>query len=280
MRLFNENLSNYTTLKIGGPAEVLTVPSSEDELLNEIRDCISNGYKYRILGNGSNLLISDKGIKGVVICNTNACLSLEMVDNNKVYAGSSVLLQKFVRFCVDNNLEGMEYLYSIPGTLGGAIYMNAGRGRKSGLSISDKIESVRIFDGNEIKMLAKEDCNFQYRSSIFLEKHNWMVLGATFKLGDQPKDIGQKKIKERMEFVKKTQLRNYPNAGSIFKKRSKYVNRLIKRITRGNAQLNNNWISNLGNAKYRDVIWLIRIVSFLSYITFTKPELEIEIWEK
>lgn len=104
-RMYDEPLSKHTTFQIGGPAEVLSIPEGEEELIREIKHVQGRDIDYQILGRGSNLLISDRGINGVVIKNTNACTTLER-EGNIVNAGSSVSLQKFIKFCVDNDLEG------------------------------------------------------------------------------------------------------------------------------------------------------------------------------
>lgn len=276
-RKYKEPLSNHTTFKIGGPADVLSIPESEDELIREIKRCQNEGIDYRILGNGSNLLVNDKGINGMVIKNTKACTNLER-NENFVEVGSSVSLQKFVKFCVDNSLEGMEYLYSIPATIGGAIYMNAGRGKKHNLSISNNLTSVKIFNGDKITWLDKEECEFGYRRSIFHEREDWVILKAKFELGYQSKKIGEKKIKERMDHVKESQNRKNPSAGSIFLNRSYLAAKLLDGIKIGDAKMRGNWISNLGNASFEDVMWLIRLSKFLTKLRFEDIELEIEIW--
>ncbi len=276
-RVRNEPLYKHTTFRIGGPAELFLIPESEEELLESIRICKEKGMEYRILGRGSNLLVNDKGIKGAVTKNTEACTHLEK-DGHFVRVGSSVSLQKFVRFCVENSLEGMEYLYSVPATVGGAIYMNAGRGRKHNLSISDALISVRVFDGDKVMELKKEECGFDYRYSIFHEHKDWIILGAKFELEDQPKEIGEQKIKERMKFVKDSQNRRYPNAGSIFKKKPGFALRIVNGCRIGGAQIKGNWISNIDGASFKDVLWLIRLSRLFSYLSLTKPELEIEIW--
>jgi len=279
-RLKNEPLKKHTTFKIGGPVEILSIPQSEGELIDEIKRCNKNDITYRILGRGSNVLTDDRGIKGVVIKNTESCLELEK-RNDFVEVGSSISLQKFVKYCVDNDLEGMEYLYSIPATIGGAIYMNAGRGKRYNKSISNNLVAVKIYDEKEdkVKWLKKEECKFQYRSSIFHKHKDWIILKGKFELDYQPKKIGEKKIKERMKIVKKSQDRQYPNAGSIFKRKSVIGSKLINGLRIGNAKLKDNWILNLGNASFEDVMWLIKISKVVGYITFKKPELEIDIWK-
>jgi len=276
-KLRKEPLAEHTTFNIGGPAEVMSIPENEEEFIEEIRRCEKENINYKILGNGSNLLINDKGIKGIVIMNTKACSKTEK-NGNTVEVGSSISLQKFVRFCVNNDLEGMEYLYSIPATVGGAIYMNAGRGKKHNRSISNNLISVKIFDGNEVKRLKKEECNFQFRESIFHKRNDWIILGAKFEFDYQPKEIGEKKIKERKEKVKDWPIYKHPSAGSIFKRRSSLSRKLVNGLRIGDAKIEGNFIYNLGNASFDDVLWLINLSRMTSYLTFKKPELEIEIW--
>jgi len=283
-RKYDEPLSNHTTFKIGGPADVLSIPESEEELINEIRRCQSKGIDYRILGKGSNILVDDRGVNGIIIKNTKSCTTLER-DGNIVRVGGSVLLPRFVRFCVNNDLEGMENLFSIPATVGGAIYMNAGnyvpkKGRN--IEISDNLISVKIFDGDKKRKILKESCDFKTRDSIFHRRKNWIILEAKFKLENQPKTIGEKKIKDRMDRIKDWPIYEHPNAGSIFKQKSFFsrmiCKKLLNKLKIGDAKIENNWIYNLGNASFDDVLFLINMTKFLSYLSFKKPELEIEIW--
>lgn len=277
-RLINEPLSKHTTFRIGGPAAELVIPDNEDELIQEIKRCQQNEVKYRMLGKGSNLLITDKGIQDVIVKNTYACTCIEK-NKNHVYAGSSISLQEFVNFCVRNDLEGMEYLYSIPGTIGGAIFMNAGRGRKKHQAISDKVDWVRYFNGQEVKILKKDECQFDFRKSIFHTKRNWVILGASFNLESQQKEIGERKIRERIDLVTKTQNRVYPNAGTIFKNTSYLSSFIMRGLKIGRAKMEKNWIINLGEATFNDVNNLIKVSICLNYLSLNKPELEIEIWK-
>lgn len=281
-RLRNEPLAKYTTFKIGGPAEVFSIPRSEAELISEIEHCESNGIPWRILGNGSNLIIRDAGVKGFVIYNKHALCTMEVIrredDFGIVDAGSSVLMPQLVKFLVDNGLEGMEYLQSVPGTVGGGIYMNAGRGHSFNTSITDYLEYVRYFDGEKIVELRRDECEFRYRRSIFFDHKKWVILGARFRIPAQETAVGKEKIAERMAYVRATQWRNAPNGGTTFKTCSpKIINRL-KGLRIGNAKLVGNWISNLGNARSRDVLAIIWIVKLIHIITRSPVDVENEIW--
>ncbi len=256
---YNEPLSRHTTFKIGGIAECLCIPSSKDELIEKVMFCKKKKIPYYVIGRGSNLLICDEGLKGIVIKNTEACRTISVDDNYLVKVGSSIELQKLIAFGIENNLSGIEYLHSVPGNVGGAIWMNAGRGRAHKLSISDHVVSVEIFDGKEIRIINNKDCCFDYRSSIFHKKREWIILSAVLQLHYQDKEISRQKIKERIELVRKTQDLGYPNAGTIFKQKFKPLPEIIgHRI--GNAMFSEKtpgWIINLGDATFSDVYRLI-----------------------
>jgi UDP-N-acetylmuramate dehydrogenase len=217
-RLTNEPMAKHTTFRIGGSVEELIIPESEDELVAVFRECLHRGAPFRILGNGSNILVSDAGLKGSVIGNSRACARLE-VSQGLVYAGASVKIQQFIRMCVNSGLKSPEYLFSVPASVGGAIFMNAGRGRLYSQKNSDLLESVRVYDANknEIFLLAKQDFRFEFRRSIFHDRRDWLILGGCFRPGLQERSVGEARIRERMQFVKESQDYNHPTAGSVFK---------------------------------------------------------------
>lgn len=254
-----EPLSRHTTIRIGGPAERLLVPQERSDLLDILRTCARTRTPFFILGRGSNTLVKDSGVKGIVIKNTASCTELD-VEGNTVRAGSSVTLQRLVRFCIGNNLEGMEYLYSVPGNVGGAVYMNAGRGIAFNQSIADRLVSAEVFDGQKVRTLAKEECGFGYRTSVFQRQRGWVVLSATLRLPSQDRQIGEAKVRERMEYVKAHHDLAFPNAGTVFRENFVPLPEVIGyRI--GNACFSTKtpgWIVNLGGATARDVHMLIR----------------------
>lgn len=279
--LHDELMSKHTTFRIGGPAEIMLIPESEEELLNAVKDCMALGRPYRILGNGSNLLVSDQGVKDYVINNERACSKLDIKDG-VIYVGSSVKLQLFIRFCVNQERAGCEYLFSVPATVGGAIYMNAGRGQQFNRQISDYLVSVRVFNGSEIVDIPRKDCKFTYRKSIFHKQKNWLILGAYFNPPIQRRQLGETNIKERMAFTKQAQDYNYPTAGSVFKSARHSVFSLVRGLKFGKAQYSaktTNWINNLGGAKAKDVLALMRVVEIFNGLTFKRAEREIIFWE-
>ncbi|MEQ8822372.1 MAG: UDP-N-acetylmuramate dehydrogenase [Sumerlaeia bacterium] len=281
-RLENEPLSKHTTLKIGGPAEVLSIPDDLDDLLAEIRHCQENGITYRILGRGSNLLVNDKGVKGFVIKLSKACSELTFEGDGRVICGASVTFQKFIKFCIENDLYGNENLQSVPGAMGGGIFMNAGTWTDKNLYLSDYLVKVKYFDGKEIREIAKEDCRFGYRSSIFQEKPEWVILSAEFKLPHQPKEVGEKAKRDRVEWSKGYQDITYANAGSVFRAGHGRAYNWVKGMKIGGAgwsERTGNWINNYGSAKCSDVLWLIRIVKVLSFLMGRKASIEWIYWK-
>lgn len=280
MKLYNEPMANHTTFKIGGPADVMVIPESEEELIKTVKECKENNTPFYILGNGSNILVNDEGIRGIVIKNTQACREVD-VKNNIVEVGSSVYLQDFVRVCINHNLEGMEYLYSVPATVGGALFMNAGTRRKVNQQIGDNVLQVKIFDGEVIRKVDREDCAFGYRHSVFQNRKEWIILGATFALTQQDCTVGKQKIKDRVSDVIRRHDLDYPNVGSIFKNGNYVIVRLIRGLRCGDAQFSKktpNWIINRGKAKSRDVIKLIQYAKWLHFLVFKIIKLEIKIW--
>ena len=282
IELYKEPMSEHTTFKMGGPVDCLLIPESEAELVETVKVFQAAGKPYRLLGNGSNILASDEGLKGTVIKTTRACMDLELAGERRVYAGASVKVQPFARFCINHNLEGLEYLYSVPATIGGAVFMNAGRGKTKQQQLSDHVESVRVFDGQRIFNLDKKDCAFRYRHSIFHHKRDWVILGAVFLLPAQDKEIGERKLRERMEFIKKFQDHKAASSGSIFKSGRNRVYRWVQGWKCGDAEFSakaTNWINNNGNAKMKDVMKLIRYAKLLNLLLFKRARVEIEIWK-
>ena len=281
MQIFeNVKLAEYTTFKIGGPAEKFIVPDFEQELIDVYKDCLSKNMPVYFLGGGSNVLISEDGINGCVIYMAKCCDQL-IYDGGFVRVGASVRLQRFIRFLVNNNLFGYEYLFSVPGTVGGAIYMNAGRGKQYNMSISDYLVEVKVFDGRKIQMLKKEECKFEYRRTIFQDKKNYLILEAKFSVPEQKKEIGEKAVQERLVLVKQEQDLDCPNAGSVFKKISPFAVRIVKGLKIGDAGFSRktgNWICNYGNAKVKDIKMLIAVARFFSLCFLNNPKVEIEYW--
>jgi len=260
-------MANYTWMKVGGPADFYIEPADKNDLISIIKYFHECHYSWLILGRGSNVLVSDEGIRGAVI-NIENSLSGIRIENNLVFAEAGVRLTRFVDFCIQNELAGVEMLAGIPGTIGGAVAMNAGA---HGGEIADHLVEVEIIHDGIVQRVQKDKGSFTYRHSPFSGN---VVLNASFQLkhGDKVKLSAM-----RREFILKRneiQPLEYPNLGSTFKNPpNTFAAKLIeqaglkgKRV--GDAQVSEkhaNFIVNLGKAKAADIVKLIDLVKRTVY---------------
>lgn len=260
----NEPMNKHTTFRIGGPADCMLFPASLDELSHALKTMYSNEITPVIVGNGSNLLVSDKGIRGVVLKLADNMSGMTVKDNT-VICQSGVSLTKMCLFALDNSFSGAEGLYGIPGTVGGAVYMNAGA---YGYETKDILKSVKYLDieGNMYETEGNE--GFSYRNSPYFNSGYIVTeVSFVFEAGNQ------NEIKEKMEDVKKRRIDkqplNYPSAGSVFKRPEGYYAAALieqsglkgRRV--GDAMVSDKhsgFIVNLGNATAGDILSLIKIV--------------------
>lgn len=259
----NEALAPYTTFKIGGPAKYFLIAESNDEIVKAIELAKELGIKYFILGNGSNILISDKGFDGLVIKTENKKIEIK---DDIINAEAGLPLQKLIRKAIEHSLSGLEFCISIPGTVGGAIAGNAGTPQEW---IGQKIVKVTILDAEgKIIEIPKSQCDFSYRYSRFKYDDQSVILSAEFKLAKASPHEIQVRVDEYLE-KRKGQPIKYPNAGSIFKNpENKKAWQLIddaglkgKKI--GGAMVakeHANFIINTGSAKADDVVILISLI--------------------
>lgn len=257
--LINEPMAKYTSFRVGGPTDFYCEPIDRNDLVSIIKYFSKNNFPFIIVGRGSNLLISDEGFRGAII---NLEKNLKSISKNKntVTVDAGVRIGPFVDFCIQNSLSGVEMLAGIPGTIGGAIMMNAGA---YGGEISDYIFEIEVIRNNEIKFIKKEDANFSYRKSGFA---NDVILSAKFIL---PKGDISDLLKKRRELLLKrnsSQPLNLPNSGSVFKNpKGFFAGKLIEEVGLkgfrfGNAQISEkhgNFIVNHGNAKSSEILKLI-----------------------
>lgn len=239
-------MSQFTSLKVGGPAEWYAAPRTRTELLELLVDCRRLGVPYRLMGRGSNLLIPDEGVAGMVIRTVGLDRTVE-INDRYVTVGAGVPLQRLISVAGQSNLGGIEYLFSVPGNIGGAIKMNAGRGAKWGMSVSNHLVRVEVFDGSSVRWLTREACRFEYRSSIFHEHPNWVILSALLELEVVPGAQVREAVRERMEYTRRHQDNKTPNAGSVFKRNYK-LDQELRGARVGGASfstLTGNWIVNL-----------------------------------
>jgi len=256
----SEPLARYTTFRIGGPADIYLEPLDKADALSLICYLRHERIPFFTMGNGSNLLVADEGVKGAVV-NLEAGFNYLRCDSGGIItAGAGVKLAKFVDFCIGNGRGGAEMLAGIPGTLGGAVIMNAGA---YGGEISDHMLSVELIRGEKLLKIAKEEGGFAYRTSGL---QGDVILEASF---DFPEGISETMKATRRQMMLKrnaSQPVQWPNAGSIFKNPpGDYAARLIQEAglkgrTAGGAEISEqhaNFIINRGGATARDVVELI-----------------------
>ncbi|MBQ3021006.1 MAG: UDP-N-acetylmuramate dehydrogenase [Bacilli bacterium] len=277
--LENVNLKKYNTYKIGGHSKYLIKPYNIKCLKNLIEYLKNNKIKYIVLGKGSNVILPDEDYDGTIILLEK--LNKIEIENNIVNAESGILLNTFINKLINNNLGGLENLYGIPGTLGGAIVQNAGCYSSE---ISDYIESITYLKDNEIKTINKEDCDFSYRDSIFKKDKDIILLSASFKLYNKDKKEMKEIIKNNMNKRKSSQPLEYPNAGSVFRNpkdlsAGKLIDDLnLKGYHINDAYISNkhaNFIINKGNSSSEDIKLLIEHIKKEIYKNY-KIELILE----
>lgn len=266
--MFNEPMKKYTTFKIGGNADMFLVASSIDDVKQAIKFAKIKNIPMYIVGNGSNLLVSDKGIRGLVVKIN--LLKLEISDEGqncvKVSVGSGYKLMALAQIMAKKGFHGMEELSGIPGTVGGAVFMNAGA---YGKEIKDiVIESKYMDEQGNICVISNDMHAFSYRKSIFNEK-KWVILETSFllKKGNSSEIIT--KMKQLLEERKLKQPLEYPSAGSSFKRKdgvivSKLIDECgLKGYSIGGAEVSKKhagFIVNVNNATASDVMNLAQYV--------------------
>lgn len=216
--LFHEPMSRHTTFRVGGEAECMAVVESKEELSQLVSYLGRIEQDYFVLGNGSNLLVGDKGYRGIIV-KLGPRLSAVGVEKNHIAAGAGVLLSKVASVARDVGLSGLEFAAGIPGSLGGAIVMNAGA---YGGEMKQVVQMVRVMDKEgEILTLDNDTMEFGYRTSIIRDRP-FIVLGVVLKLTPGNKEEISAKMEELMKQRKSKQPLEYPSAGSTFKRPEGY----------------------------------------------------------
>ena len=261
----DEPMKIHTTFRVGGPASYFVTPETEEEVAKVIEVCTQENVPYYIVGNGSNLLVSDQGYEGVIIQIYKQMNRVEITEN-EIHAQAGALLSMIANRAMEAELTGFEFAAGIPGTLGGACVMNAGA---YGGEMKDVLESVTVLTGEgKIIELGRNELELGYRTSVIAKK-GYIVLGAVLKLerGDG------EKIKTYMDELKEKRVTKqpleYPSAGSTFKRPEGYfAGKLIedaglRGFRVGDAQVSEKhcgFVINRGNASAAEVMELMRQV--------------------
>lgn len=264
--LANEPMNRHTTFRIGGPADLFVMPASTEEIREIIGLCRTESVPYYVIGNGSNLLVGDKGYRGVIIQIYKRMNQIQ-VENEKICAQAGALLSRTASAACEASLTGMEFASGIPGTVGGALRMNAGA---YGGEMKQIVESAKVLTTEgEILNLSLEELGLGYRTSV-ISKNDYVALGAVLSLRQGNRD----EIRGRMEELKEKRVEKQPleygSAGSTFKRPEGYfAGKLIQdaglcgyRV--GDAQVSEKhcgFVINRGNATAADVLRLMQDVA-------------------
>lgn len=282
--LYNEPMSKHTSFKVGGNVDIFLKVNSFDKLQKIIEISKTNNLPITVVGNGSNLLVSDKGIRGVVI--KYIADNCEYLSSDIIEVEAGAINGAIAYGLLNKELSGFEFASGIPGTIGGAIFMNAGA---YGSEMKDIVVDVTYLDigDNRVKTIENKDCEFSYRSSFFCKDESKIIVKAKLKLTKATKQEIQSKMDEYREKRIETQPLNYPSAGSTFKRGNGFVTaRLIdeaglKGYKIGGAQVSEKhagFIINTGDATAKDVLDLIDYVKQKVYEKFNvKIETEVRI---
>lgn len=259
----NAPMSQYTTFRVGGPADLLVEPDSEEALSAVLKACKEEGITPLVIGKGSNLLVPDEGLKGVVIHLGERFGTMTALEDGKVEVKAGASMIKLCRFCLEQSLSGLEFAFGIPGTVGGAIYMNAGA---YGGETGEWVCEVRHMDmdGNAGVWTA-EEAGFSYRHSNYMGS-GLIVTSAVFRLkSDKAEDI-KARMDDYMTRRRTKQPLEYPSAGSTFKRPEGYfAGALIeqsglKGASVGGAQVSEKhagFVINKDNATAKDILNLM-----------------------
>ncbi len=261
-----EPMSRHTTFRIGGNADIFVTPGSISEIEQILKCCEEQSVPYYVIGNGSNLLVGDGGIRGVVIQIGAEFAEVEVGEDNTIWVQAGCLLSKVASAAMEHALTGMEFAAGIPGTIGGAVMMNAGA---YGGEMKDIIECVTVLtpDG-EVQIIPQDQMEFGYRESI-ISKRNYIVLEAKLHLNKGVREEISMKMKELNEARRKKQPLEYPSAGSTFKRPEGYfAGKLIMEAGLsgyrvGDAQVSEKhcgFVVNRGHATAEEVMMLINDV--------------------
>lgn len=281
---YDEPLKNHTTFKIGGNCIALIEPREVSDIVETIKICRENSIKFFVIGNGSNLLVPDEGYNGVII-KLKSEFSTIQVEGEYLIVNSGAKLSEVYTVAYENSLTGFEFASGIPGTIGGAIYMNAGA---YGGEMKDIVKSVQVLDLDnfELRELKNEELEFSYRKSI-IQRKNYIVTTIKLKLQKGNKEEINAVYEDLRERRNSKQPLNFGSAGSTFKRpEGHFASKLIEDAGLKGYHINDAWVSekhsgfivNKGNASFKEVMELIEYVQKVVFEKFgVKLETEVRI---
>lgn len=261
----DEKLCNHISFKVGGPCPLLIEPKNEEQLKNVLKLIKELDAAYTILGNGTNVLVLDEGIDKVVVKISDEMANLVLEGEDVISCSAGTKVVTLCKFALENSLSGLEFAYGIPGTCGGAVFMNAGA---YGGEVKDVITEITyLTPDSELKTMPVEEAKLSYRHSVFKE-NNCIVVSAKFKLKKAPKEEIKAAMNDFLSRRKDKQPLEYPSAGSTFKRPEGYfAGALIEQCgfkgkTLGGAQISDKhagFLINRNNATAKDILDLIEL---------------------
>ena len=213
IELFDEPMCDHTTFRVGGKAKRFLVPESADDIIDAVKELEEKKEEYIVIGNGSNLLVSDEGFDGTVILISDKMNKIT-VEGNSIYAEAGAMLSAVARVAKENSLSGFEFASGIPGTVGGAIFMNAGAYDGE---MKQVVNYVDVIENGILKKMTCDEMDFGYRHSIVMEK-SMIVVGTCIDLVHGDEDAIKDKMKDLNKRRVEKQPLEYPSAGSTFKR--------------------------------------------------------------
>ena len=275
--LQNEPMSKHTTFRIGGPADYFVIINTVEELKHVIEIAKANNKEIICIGNGSNTLVKDHGIRGIVI---KLNLKEITINNNEIKAEAGVSLPVLAKKAYENSLSGLEFACGIPGSIGGAIYMNAGA---HGGEFANVVKETTYLDKNlNLQTVSRENQDFSHRHSMFMDTNN-IIISTILEVEKKDKDTIEKKMEENMILRKERQPIGLPSAGSVFKRNKSFIPAEIidkcglKGYNIGDAyisEMHAGFIINKGNAKAKDVL---EVVEHIKEVVRKKYNYELEL---
>lgn len=280
----NVYLKDYLSLKIGGLADYFISAKSSDDIIKTIDLCEKLNLNHYTIGNGSNTLALDYGVRGVIIHLAKNFSKITLLEDNVIKAEAGALLEDVCMFACEHNLSGMEPLYGIPASVGGAVYMNAGAYDGEIKHVVSKVEFINA--NNEIETLTNQEAEFAYRNSYFM-KNKGVIVNAYFKLHDSNKETIKAKMDDFLRRRESKQPLNYPSAGSTFKRpNNHYASALIDQCLLKGYNINGIEVSkkhagfliNKSGNSSKDFIDLVNHIQAVVYVkTGFKLEPEIQV---
>ncbi|MBQ3519316.1 MAG: UDP-N-acetylmuramate dehydrogenase [Clostridia bacterium] len=264
--LCDEPMRKHTSFRIGGKAKYVVIPQDEQALLGILQLFKEENFPFLIIGNGSNVLFADEDYDGAVIQLTDGLTQMKLVEDNLIYCEAGVILARLAMFALENGLTGLEFAHGIPGSVGGAVFMNAGA---YGGEIKDCVVAVRhLTPEGEILVTDAKDLFFTYRHTSFTE-NNHLILGAFFRLANGDKTEIRARMDELIQKRRTSQPLELPSAGSTFKRppegyAAAHIDECgLKGRSVGGAQVSTKhagFVVNTGSATAQDVKDLMKVI--------------------